>query len=64
MEEHLIVTMFQVYLILMSVALLVAGAAALRALWRRWVHRALSRSARPAAEKKLCTQGQQPPGGT
>ena len=64
MGQDLIVTMFQVYLILMAVVLFAAGAVALRALWRRCVQWALSASTRPSAEKKLCAEGQQPPGGT
>jgi hypothetical protein len=63
MNEHLIVTMFQVYLILMVVVACVAGAAALSALWRRWVHRVLTRDTCSRGGKKLCAEGQQPPSG-
>jgi hypothetical protein len=53
MEEHLIVTMFQVFLILSTVVLVVGGVSVVRALWRRLLYRTLSASPRPVASKKL-----------
>ena len=63
MSEHLIVTMFQVFLVLVTVAVCVAAVAALKAVWGRWVHRVLTRRVSPRGAKKLCTEGQQPPSG-
>ena len=64
MEEHLIITMFQIFLILIAVVLAMAGMVALRALWRYCVQWASSAGTRRAAGKKLCVQSQQRPGGT
>jgi hypothetical protein len=63
MSEHLIVTMFQVFLVLLAIVVCVAAAAAVRAVWGRWLHRVLTRSACSRGGKKLCAEGQQPPSG-
>jgi hypothetical protein len=62
MADDLIVTMFQVFLVLTTVVLCVAGSLVVKALWRRWVIRALTGSVRAVCKEKACTQGQQPPG--
>jgi hypothetical protein len=64
MGQDLIVTMFQVFLTLITVVLVVGGVSVVRAIWRRLLYRALSASTRAVAHKKLCAEADPPPGGT
>jgi hypothetical protein len=64
MGQHLIVTMLEIFLILVTVAFLVAAASAVKALLKRYVQRASSTRTDAAGDTGLCGQTQEPPGGT
>jgi hypothetical protein len=64
MADDLIVTMFQVFLVLTTVVLCVAGSLAVKALWRRWVISALTGGTRAVCKDQACAQGRQPPSNT
>lgn len=64
MADDLIVTMFQVFVVLTTVVLCVAGSLAIKTLWRRWVLRVLNGSTGVVCKNNACGQGRQPPGNT
>jgi hypothetical protein len=64
MAQHMIVTMFEVFLVLLAAVLLVARGSVAKGLWKHWGKRATSAEVRSAKVKSLCAQAQQQPGGT